>query len=203
MPAYEDENGTYIMNSKDLRAVQHVQTLMQMGIDCLKIEGRTKSHYYTARTTRVYRQAIDDAMADKPFDMRLMDELEGLANRGYTEGFYRRHPPAEYQNYERGFSRSDRQQFVGEALDYDARQGLLRVAVKNRFGVGDKLELMTPAGNLVWPLNQLLDAKGHATDVAPGSGHEVLIPLELTVAQQESVEFGLLAKHLPLVETAA
>lgn len=203
MPAYEDENGTYIMNSKDLRAVQHVQTLMQMGIDCLKIEGRTKSHYYTARTTRVYRQAIDDAMAGKPFDMRLMDELEGLANRGYTEGFYRRHPPAEYQNYERGFSRSDRQQFVGEALDYDARQGLLRVAVKNRFGVGDKLELMTPAGNLVWPLNQLLDAKGHATDVAPGSGHEVLIPLELTAAQQESIEFGLLAKHLPLVETAA
>ncbi len=203
MPAYEDENGTYIMNSKDLRAVQHVQTLMEMGIDCLKIEGRTKSHYYTARTTRVYRQAIDDAMAGKPFDMRLMDELEGLANRGYTEGFYRRHPPAEYQNYEQGFSRSDRQQFVGEVLDYDASRGLLRVAVKNRFGVGDKVELMTPAGNRVWPLAQLLDAKGHATEVAPGSGHEVLIPLALTPAQQASVEFGLLVKYLPVANVAA
>ena len=60
MPAYEDEHGTYIMNSKDLRAVEHVHTLTQMGIDSLKIEGRTKSHYYAARTAQVYAQAIDD-----------------------------------------------------------------------------------------------------------------------------------------------
>jgi putative protease len=110
MPAWEDEHGTYIMNSKDLRAVQHVETLAAMGIDSLKIEGRTKSFYYTARTTQVYRRAIEDAIAGRPFDMTMMDELEGLANRGYTEGFYRRHPPAEYQNYERGASISDIQQ---------------------------------------------------------------------------------------------
>ena len=114
LPAYEDEHGTYIMNSKDLRAVQHVHTLAQMGIDSLKIEGRTKSFYYTARTAQVYHRAIEDAAAGKPFDMGMMDELEGLANRGYTEGFYRRHPPGEYQNYERGVSKSDRQQFVGD-----------------------------------------------------------------------------------------
>ncbi|NNJ65176.1 MAG: tRNA 5-hydroxyuridine modification protein YegQ, partial [Xanthomonadales bacterium] len=93
MPAYEDEHGTYIMNSKDLRAVQHVHRLAEMGIDSFKIEGRTKSFYYTARTTQVYRRAIEDAAAGRPFDMHMMDELEGLANRGYTEGFYRRHPP--------------------------------------------------------------------------------------------------------------
>ena len=102
MPAFEDEHGTYIMNSKDLRAVQHVHTLAAMGIDSLKIEGRTKSFYYTARTAQVYHRAIEDAVAGRPFDMGMMDELEGLANRGYTEGFYRRHPPGEYQNYERG-----------------------------------------------------------------------------------------------------
>jgi len=84
MPAYEDEHGTYIMNSKDLRAVQHVHELAAMGIDSLKIEGRTKSFYYTARTAQVYRRAIDDAVAGRPFDMGMMDELEGLANRGYT-----------------------------------------------------------------------------------------------------------------------
>jgi len=77
MPAFEDEHGTYIMNSKDLRAVQHVHTLAAMGIDSLKIEGRTKSFYYTARTAQVYHRAIEDAAAGRPFDMGMMDELEG------------------------------------------------------------------------------------------------------------------------------
>ena len=66
MPAYEDEHGTYIMNSKDLRAVQHVQRLIDIGVDSLKIEGRTKSAYYAARTCQAYRQAIDDAISAKP-----------------------------------------------------------------------------------------------------------------------------------------
>jgi len=69
MPAFEDEHGTYIMNSRDLRAVQHVHTLASMGIDSLKIEGRTKSVYYTARTTQVYHRAIEDAAAGRLFDM--------------------------------------------------------------------------------------------------------------------------------------
>ena len=76
MEATEDEHGTYIMNSKDLRAVQHVERLVQMGVHSLKIEGRTKSHYYVARTAQVYRKAIDDALADRPFDKSLMDTLE-------------------------------------------------------------------------------------------------------------------------------
>ena len=104
MPAYEDEHGTYIMNSKDLRAVQHVERLVRMGIHSLKIEGRTKSHYYVARTTQVYRQAIDDAAAGRPFDPRLMGELDHLANRGYTDGFYERRGAADTQNYEEGIS---------------------------------------------------------------------------------------------------
>ncbi len=65
MPAFEDEHGTYIMNAKDLRAVQHVERLTKMGVHSLKIEGRTKSHFYRARTTQVYRQAIDDAVAGR------------------------------------------------------------------------------------------------------------------------------------------
>ena len=69
MPAFEDEHGTYIMNSRDLRAVQHVNRLIEIGVDSLKIEGRTKSHYYAARTTQVYRRAIDDALENKSFDI--------------------------------------------------------------------------------------------------------------------------------------
>ena len=99
MPIEEDEHGTYIMNSKDLRAIEHVHRLTEMGIDSLKIEGRTKSPYYVARTCQAYRQAIDDAVAGRPFDARLLGELENLANRGYTDGFYQRHHDADYQNY--------------------------------------------------------------------------------------------------------
>lgn len=71
MPIEEDEHGTYIMNSKDLRAIEHVHRLVEIGIDSLKIEGRTKSPYYVARTCQAYRQAIDDAVAGRPFDARL------------------------------------------------------------------------------------------------------------------------------------
>jgi len=195
MPAYEDEHGTYIMNSRDLRAVQHVHTLAEMGIDSLKIEGRTKSFYYTARTAQVYRRAIDDAVAGKPFDMAMMDELEGLANRGYTEGFYRRHPPGEYQNYERGASKSDRQQFVGDITD--CRDGWLTVDVKNRFEAGDHMELVTPSGNLSFDLEMIIGRDGNRSQVAPGSGHVVKIPLPEQIDPLVTDEFALLVRYLP------
>ncbi len=197
MPAYEDEHGTYIMNSKDLRAVQHVKTLIDMGIDSLKIEGRTKSHFYAARTTQVYRQAIDDAYAGREFNMDLMDTLEGLANRGFTEGFYRRHPPKEFQNYETGFSGSDKQQFVGEVISYDKETELLKIDVKNKFLVGDNLELMTPTGNIQFNLSDMISKKGEKMDYAPGSGHVVDIPVEISDKDLEQIDFGLLVRYLP------
>ena len=174
MAIEEDEHGTYIMNSKDLRAVQHVGRFVQMGVDSLKIEGRTKSHFYVARTVQVYRQAIDDAVAGRPFNLGLMDDLESLANRGYTEGFYRRHPPGVYQNYEQGASRMSRHQFVGELAGEDG--DWIEIEVKNRFAIGDQLELMTPQGNHSFVLETLQDRNGNAIEVAPGNGHRVRIP---------------------------
>jgi U32 family peptidase len=186
MEAFEDEHGTYIMNSKDLRAVQHVERLVQMGVHSLKIEGRTKSHYYVARTAQVYRKAIDDATAGRPFDKSLMDTLESLAHRGYTEGFLRRHVHDEYQNYERGFSLSDRQQFVGE-MTGERRNGLAEVIVKNRFAVGDRLELMTPQGNLNFRLDALENKRGERKDVAPGDGHVLYLPVPESVDLQHAL----------------
>lgn len=174
IPAYEDEHGTYIMNSKDLRAVQHVAELVKMGVHSLKIEGRTKSTYYVARTTQVYRQAIDDAVAGKGFDMGLMNELEALSNRGYTEGFLRRHLPQEYQTYEQGSSFLGTQQVVGTVADADDRW--LTIDVKNKFAPGDQLELITPAGNLRFSAESMENRNGEAMDYAPGSGHIVRIP---------------------------
>ncbi|SFR57155.1 putative protease [Marinobacter daqiaonensis] len=174
IPAYEDEHGTYIMNSRDLRAVQHVAELCRVGVHSLKIEGRTKSTYYVARTTQVYRQAIDDAMAGRKFDMGLMDQLEALSNRGYTEGFLRRHLPQEYQSYEQGSSFLGTQQVVGSVVDRSDRW--LTIDVKNRFAPGDQLELLTTSGNLRFIAERIESADGRPMGLAPGSGYVVRIP---------------------------
>ncbi|WP_223668814.1 prephenate-dependent tRNA uridine(34) hydroxylase TrhP [Kangiella shandongensis] len=194
MPVFEDEHGTYIMNSKDLRAVQHVKRFCDMGVDSLKIEGRTKSHYYVARTAQVYRKAIDDAAMGKAFDMTMMDELEKLAHRGYTEGFYRRHVHDEYQNYESGNSIRDKQLFVGE-ID-GIVNGKLHVNVKNKFKPGDKLELMTPAGNHHFKLAHLENKRGQSVDCAPGSGHRVAFEIPPEVDASSINEMSLLLKAL-------
>jgi len=196
MPAYEDEHGTYIMNSKDLRAVQHVDRLVKMGIHSLKIEGRTKSHYYVARTAQVYRRAIDNALAGKDFEMSMMDELESLANRGYTEGFYRRHVPSEYQSYETGNSHALKQQYVGEMIDKNQSTRELTLDVKNQFKIGDQLELMTPIGNYHFVLEQMQSTKGEPLEVAPGSGWVVKIKLPESVDMDNIKNHALLVRDL-------
>ncbi len=177
LPIMEDENGTYIMNSKDLRAIEHVQRLVDIGIDCLKIEGRTKSHYYVSRTAQAYRQAIDDALTGRDFQPHLIGVLENLANRGYTDGFYQRHHTHEQQNYMTGYSKSHQQQFCGEIKSYDQETGIAEIDVKNKFAVGDKLELILPEGNQDITLESMTDIHNHPMQEALGGGYEVKIPL--------------------------
>lgn len=189
MPIEEDEHGTYIMNSKDLRAVEHVSRLVEIGVDCLKIEGRTKSHYYAARTSQIYRRAIDDALAGKEFNPSLMGDLESLANRGYTDGFFVRHHSQELQRYHDSASTAQRQMFVGEVMQND--NGRYLIDVKNKFKVGDTMELLTPAGNIAFTLNEMQDKDGKPLQEAPGGGWKVKIPLPA-----EADEFGLLVRDL-------
>ncbi len=190
LPVMEDENGTYIMNSKDLRAIEHIQRLVEIGVDSLKIEGRTKSHYYVARTAQTYRQAIDDALAGREFNPELIGVLENLANRGYTDGFYQRHHTHEYQNYITGYSKSHQQQFCGEIVSYDAETGLAAIDVKNKFSVGDKLELILPGGNQDIVVERMEGMYGQEMQEASGGGYEVKIPLP-----QVACEKGLLARY--------
>jgi putative protease len=173
MEISEDEHGTYLMNSRDLRAILHVRQLIDIGIDCLKIEGRTKSHYYTARTAQIYKRAIDDAMAERDFDPDLLRQLDGLANRGYTEGFLDRHAADATQNYNDGASSNFTQQFVAEVIAHDPETGLSTLDVKNHFAVGDTLEIITPEGNRTMLLEALWSLDGNPITVAPGSGHVV------------------------------
>ncbi|MCG9082149.1 prephenate-dependent tRNA uridine(34) hydroxylase TrhP [Laribacter hongkongensis] len=176
MPVMEDEHGTYIMNSKDLRAIELVEKLVRIGVDSLKIEGRTKSLYYVARTAQAYRQAIDDAVAGRPFDWSLLSQLDSLANRGYTPGFLERHQTQDYQNYLHGHSKATQSQYVGDVIGIHA-DGRAVIEVKNRFAVGDRLELLLPAGNRTLTLAALADTEGRPVEVAPGNGHRVLADL--------------------------
>ena len=188
MPIVEDEHGTYIMNSKDLRAVEHVERLVKIGVDSLKIEGRTKSRYYVARTAQVYRRAIDDAVAGRSFDIDLLSELHGLANRGYTDGFYQRHHTHDHQNYMKGASEAHRSQYVGDVQAVS--EGWATVEVKNRFAVGDRLEVIHPSGNRSMRLERMRAPDGSEIAAAPGSGHVVQIELDA------SLDRALLARFL-------
>ncbi|WCM94938.1 tRNA 5-hydroxyuridine modification protein YegQ [Acidovorax sp. NCPPB 2350] len=177
LPVMEDEHGTYILNSRDLRAVEHVRRLVEIGVDSLKIEGRTKSRYYVARTAQVYRRAIDDAVAGRPFDPGLLTELDGLAHRGYTAGFLQRRPAQDLQNYEAGSSRPLRSQFVGEVVA--TGDGWAEVETRNRFAVGDLLEVIHPEGNRTVRLARMHAAlDGAPLQVAAGNPLRVRIPLE-------------------------
>lgn len=191
MEITEDDNGTYIMNSRDLRAIEHVGELVKIGVDCLKIEGRTKSHYYAARTAQLYRQAIDDALAGRDFNPQLNLKLEGLANRGYTDGFFVRRQIKAQQNYDTGSSNSATQQFVGEVTAYDAQSGLATIEAKNRFSTGDTVELILPEGNREVRLGELFDYKNcEIVTTAKGSGW--IIKTDIGPIHS----YGLLARHL-------
>lgn len=102
-----------------------------------------------------------------------------MANRGFTEGFYRRHAPADTQNYEDGVSRTDRELFVGEVIEPEEpiRPGWVEIQVKNRFAVGDDLQLLTPAGNWRFRLESMETLEAEPLAVAPGAGWRVRIPL--------------------------
>ena len=176
MPIMEDEHGTYIMNSKDLRAIELVEKLTKIGVDSLKIEGRTKSLYYVARTAQTYRRAIDDAVAGRPFNPQLISELEGLANRGYTSGFLERRPSQDYQSYETGHSVATRSQFVGEVKT--VQDGWAEVETKNRFAVGDWIEIIHPQGNRTLRLDVMKNAEGARIDLAAGNPLRVWIPVD-------------------------
>jgi putative protease len=118
-------------------------------------------------------------------------ELEGLAHRGYTDGFYQRHESRELQNYRYGSSHSERQLFVAEVTGFDTRLGLTALDVKNKLRVGDRLELMTPLGNHDFVLEVMLDRQGSPLLEAPGGGYRVWAKLPVS-----GQPHGLLCRYL-------
>jgi len=140
----EDTNGTYILNSKDLCMVSHIDKLVNAGIDSLKIEGRAKSAYYSAVVTNVYRSAIDTFLRDPDnytTDPYLLDELEKVSHRPYYPGFFFG-PPDDAQEYpSAGYIRN--WDIVATVNGYS--DGMLSLLEKNRFSVGDEVEILAPS----------------------------------------------------------
>jgi len=164
----EDEHGTYIMNARDLMAIEHLKELWEAGLDSFKIEGRTKSVYYLAVTTKTYRQAIDDMLAGKPFNPQLVKDLNKIHNRGYTPGFLVGKTDSSLQRYEEGTTNIFSQEFGGMILE--SKPGSLFVNPKNKLSVGDKLEIMTPEKSFDFEIKAIQSEKGERLESLHG-GH--------------------------------
>lgn len=138
-PVFEDEKGTYIMNSRDMCMIDHIDDLMDAGVDCLKIEGRAKSAYYAAIVTGAYRHVIDDVAAGRPVDPVWRDEVEHVSHRHYSTGFYYGQPGQYYQN-----SRYIRDwQICAVVTDCD-NEGNATLSLRNKFAAGDTVEVVGP-----------------------------------------------------------
>lgn len=138
-PVYEDEQGTYIMNSKDMCMIDHVGELMEAGLDSLKIEGRAKSAYYAGIVTGAYRHAIDAAAAGEPLDPVWRDEVEHISHRHYSTGFFYGQPGQYTEN-----SRYVRDWQIVAVVDSCDEEGNAWLSLRNKFSVGDELELVGP-----------------------------------------------------------
>ena len=138
-PVFEDEKGTYILNSRDMCTIDHLKELMEADIDCIKIEGRAKSAYYAAIVTGAYRHCIDDVFAGKEADPVWRDEVEHVSHRIYSTGFYFGHPGQYTEN-----SRYIREWQIVAKVEQCDENGRALCSLNNKFSVGDELEVVGP-----------------------------------------------------------
>ena len=138
-PVFEDEKGTYILNSRDMCMIDHLKELMDAGVDCIKIEGRAKSAYYAAIVTGAYRHCIDDVAAGRPVDPVWREEVEHVSHRIYSTGFYFGEPGQYVEN-----SRYIRQWQICAKVESCDENGLARCSLNNKFRKGDALEVVGP-----------------------------------------------------------
>ena len=138
-PVFEDERGTYILNSRDMCMIDHLSDLIDAGVDCLKIEGRAKSAYYAAIVAGAYRHVLDDIAAGRPADPVWRDEVEHVSHRHYSTGFFYGQPGQYFEN-----SRYIREwQICAVVLSCEA-DGLATLSLRNKFKAGDRVEIVGP-----------------------------------------------------------
>lgn len=180
MPIEEDEHGTYIMNSKDLRAIEHIEELWNAGVESFKIEGRTKSIYYLSLITKAYRKAIDDMVANKPFDPELLNETEKTANRGFTTAFLLSGSARATERFDSPQKEDLPQVYAGQIINERAG-GWIEVDVKNRIEVGHEMEYISPQNKYRFRISSMESDSGLALTVAHGGNGSVWMTMEGSV----------------------
>ena len=159
-PVFEDEKGTYILNSRDMCTIDHLKDLYDAGIDCIKIEGRAKSAYYAAIVTGAYRHCLDDVYAGREIDPVWRDEVEHISHRVYSTGFYYGHPGQYVEN-----SRYIREWQIVAKVESCDENGVATCSLNNKFKQGDELEVVGP-DTRPFPITaeKLQDLEGNALE---------------------------------------
>ena len=172
-PIFEDEKGTYILNSRDMCTIDHLQQLMDAGIDCIKIEGRAKSAYYAAIVTGAYRHCIDDLCAGRPVDPVWRNEVEHVSHRIYSTGFYFGEP-GQYTEH----SRYIREWQVCAIVESCDEEGNALCSLRNKFSAGDELEAVGPdLRPFTFSANCMTDTEGQPLDTPKTPQMRFTLPL--------------------------
>ncbi len=200
LPVYENERGTYIFNSKDLCMIGHIPELMESGIDSFKIEGRMKTALYVATVARTYRKAMDDYLEDPAlYEKNLpwyMEQIGVSTNRRFTAGFFYGKPGSDAQIYDSNTYVKD-YTYLGIAGEKNA-EGLYRLEQKNKFSVGEQIEIMKPDGrNIPVVVKRIVNEDGEDQESAPHARQIIYIDLG------ESMEcYDILRRAEPKTEEA-
>lgn len=183
-PIYEDEQGTFIMNSKDLCMIEHIPELIDSGISSFKIEGRMKSPYYVATVVRAYRMAIDEYLANPAnyqFNPKWLEEVKKASHRDHTTGFYFGKPSGNEQLYTSS-SYIRTYDFLGVVLDYNSDTGIATVEQRNRIFVGDNIEVFGPnKEHFNQIIEKMWDKDNNEISVAPHAQQIIKIKMDKPV----------------------
>ena len=188
LPVYENERGTYIFNSKDLCMIEHIPELMESGIDSFKIEGRMKTALYVATVARTYRRAIDDYKQSPELYREHMawyqEQISNCTYRQFTTGFFFGKPSDEAQIYDNNTYVKEYTYLgiVGERNE----EGLYRIEQRNKFSVGESIEVMKPDGaNITVTVQRIVDEEGHDMESAPHPKQVLYIDLGQPLAMYD------------------
>ncbi len=187
MPVYENERGTYIFNSKDLCMIQHIPEILESGIDSLKIEGRMKTALYVATVARTYRKAIDDYQKDPAlYEKNMPWYLEQISNctyRQFTTGFFFGKPDETTQIYD---SNTYVKEYTYLGIVGEERDGTYRIEQRNKFAVGETIEVMKPNGeNISVEVKRILDEDGNEQESAPHPKQVLYVDLGMPLEQYD------------------
>ena len=180
MPVYENERGTYIFNSKDLCMIEHIPELIDAGIDSLKIEGRMKTALYVATVARTYRKALDDYRQDPKLYQKNMpwylDQISNCTYRQFTTGFFFGKPDENTQIYD---SNTYVKEYTYLGIVGEEKEGLVRIEQRNKFSVGETIEIMKPDGrNVEVMVKRIVNEDKEEQESAPHSKQVLYLDLD-------------------------